>query len=49
MDVLKDDQLITCYLDASRLELDNHFLNLLMKEINKRNLNSVLYNYIGHN
>lgn len=48
MQLLKDDQLIDCYLDASRLKLDNQFLKLLLKEINKRNLSSALNNIIEH-
>lgn len=49
MQLLKDDQLIDCYLDASRLKLDAQFLNLLMQEINKRNLGSALDNLSVHN
>jgi hypothetical protein len=47
MQLLKDDQLIDCYLDAWQLKLDNQFLNLLLKEIIKRNLSAVLDNKIN--
>jgi hypothetical protein len=42
MHQLNDNQLINCYLEAIHLKLDNKFLNLLLTEINKRNLGSVL-------
>jgi hypothetical protein len=38
MHMLKDDQLINCYLEANQLKLDNKFLHLLLNEINKRKL-----------
>jgi hypothetical protein len=42
MHQLNNDQLIACYLEALKLKLDKRFLNLLLIEINKRNLSSVL-------
>lgn len=35
---LKDDQLISCYLDALQLKLDIQFQNMLYKELTHRNL-----------
>lgn len=46
MKLLKDDQLIDCYLDASRLKLDNRFICLLMNEIKRRSLSPALYNLV---
>jgi hypothetical protein len=42
MHLLNDDQLITCFLDAMKFKLDNNFIQLLLIEINKRNLSSAL-------
>jgi hypothetical protein len=45
---LNDDQLVNCYLEALKLELDNEFLKMLHKEINKRNMSLVLDNNSKH-
>lgn len=38
MEQLDDDQLVKSYYDALRYKLDNQFLDMLKKEIKKRNL-----------
>jgi hypothetical protein len=49
MEQLNDEQLIKCYSDALRFNLDILFLKLLLQEINKRNLYNVMDTAISQN
>ncbi len=43
--ILQDNQLIECYRDALKLELDSEFIELLTSELNRRGLN---IQHLGH-